>query len=213
MPHVRNSRASHDRVVVDYRVDEKRRAQLQNIRIWRSLARRRRLRPAEQYWTLMDAKSFELETVEGSGLLVRRSQFHGVNNIPGNFRECVRNFPGISAHPGDWLDVMGTAPACPKGGIVYLDTMAQLDEISAEASTLLAATLEVCGPGTLVCANFCYTNPYRSHRKIPFGRFADRLLRFLPERVSSRWKTPSKAYLPEKTSSTQMVTFFFWRER
>ena len=144
MPHVFQNRVEHDRVDIDYREEAKHRAQLTNIAVWSLHSGRCTFNPDEQYWTLMDDKSFELETVETAKLISSRQQFHGINDNREKYEACLKNFSGITGHFGDVTAVLRRIDVCPHGGIFYLDTMSEFDEISAVASTMLAATLITC---------------------------------------------------------------------
>jgi hypothetical protein len=219
MPHELKGQKEHDRMsTTDYCKEAKRRAQLTNIGVWSRYSRRYAFTSKEQYWTLMDDKSFELQTIEAARLIKSRRQFHGINNSQEKYDACLKKFPGINGHFGELTVALRRADVCPHGGIFYLDTMSQLDEKSAVASTMLAATLSACGPRTLVAANFCLTKPRMGHKTISANTFEKRLLAATSEAMQERWAlvTTSEGhdcYLPGKTRATQMVTLFFWRKK
>jgi len=201
----------------DYRNDRKQKAHLKNIEVWSHLTGRRVLSPEEQYWTLMDDNSFELQTLEEQGFL-KKAQFHGVNRDAEKVQACKTLFPGIETYLGEWTDIVRRYNPCTNGGLVYLDTMSQLDQISPVASTLLTATLDSVGPNTLVCANYCMDNPRSPTKKIPYDVFVSRILdRFEFSTATRSWEHIKfgqyDAYLPGKVNQTQMITFFFWRSR
>jgi hypothetical protein len=215
MPHQENNLFEHDRADIDYREEAKRQAHLMNICMWQQQSKRLTFNSKEQYWTLMDDRSFELETLKTHNLISSPSQFHGVNDNERKYKACMEQFFGIQGYYGEWTTILRQNDICPHGGIVYLDTMSQLDEYSAIASTMLAATLEACGSQTLICANFCMTNPRQGQRVIESHIFSKRLLE-ASEKIQNKWALVMSpeghdCYLPEKTSSTQMVTYFFWR--
>lgn len=202
---------------------EKRVAHLANIEVWRNLSGRRSFLDTEEYWTLIHHESTEIGDVLGSGLISSLDNFHGINNDKTVFEECRRKYPEVKLHFGDWHMQMHTLDPCPSGGIVYLDTMTQVDERKHKAASWdTVFTLRNCGPGTLVCANFCIESPREGNRKLDIDLYQENLIKSLgPDgnrwrMVDTQWSDQEdykSIYLPPKTNYTQMGTFFYWSER
>lgn len=198
---------------MEFRNEQKRNSHFKNIEVWQHLTNRKSLNASEQYWTLMDDNSFEVESLEMCEFLVR-NQFHGVNLDEEKCDKCRDKFPGININHGEWCEVVRRNSPCANGGIVYLDTMCQLDQVKSTGSTLLLATLDSVGPRTLVCANYCHDNPRSRTKVISPAHFIERIG---VDICNSNWEHIKfgdyDAYLPEKTNMTQMITFFFWRSK
>jgi len=163
-----------------------------------------RLRPEgfgadEEYWTFAHDKSGEVPFME-EHLLVSRSQFHGVNSSAEIAESCRAQFPGAIFHVGDWSQVLDRTPICPRGGLVYLDTMNEPDGIRPVASSLVSQTLRRVGPGTLVCVNLCAEG--RSSKKVSFETFFKRVQEDAGEMIGD-------IFYPPKSHAFQMATLYF----
>lgn len=194
--------------MVDYQTQSKREAQLFNIVMWDQFTGRDYLLSWEQYWTLIDTNSFEIETLEDAQFLRSRQQFVGVNIDAQVCCDYATKY-GIKTIPLEWRQALRKQRSCLNGGVVYLDTMVELDgRRNKIASALLNETMEACGPGTLICANFCFSNRYRHNRTVNADRFLEHV------EFGEGWEHIKLPHggdysLPPKTNQTQMVTFFF----
>lgn len=198
--------------MINYKAEAKHEAQLTNIEAWRKITGRKSLYAKEQYWTFIDSESFEIDTIESAGFLRSRRQFVGVNYDPYICKNYSKKY-GVRTIDLPWdLAVLKERP-CPNGGLIYLDTMDELDgEKNRRASTLLNCTMRAAGKGTLICANFCFNRPRVSSKPLPLDVFVDNV------RLPKGWSlVPSPAghdfNLPPRTNRTQMVTFFFWKAK
>lgn len=194
---------------------EKHHSHEKNIDVWRNFSKRKRFTPVEQYWTLADTESVEFESM--SALLRSSEQYHGVNDSEDKIAKLKGMHPeGACFHLGDWCTVVGSERPCPSGGIVYIDTMHQPDQLRAKASTMLAAAMRNCGPRTLICLNLCAVNPLRGHKELSFDKFWVNLSKQLDGPSRSRWREVldgdgNSDFKSKKTNITQMVCLFFWR--
>jgi hypothetical protein len=196
---------------------EKQDSHLKNIEIWRELSGRFEFLPGEQYWTLADPNSIEFDSVHNSGILQRPNQYHGINDDPDKIsalRAKHKMVDKTNFHAGDWCLVVDNERPCPCGGIIYIDSMNQPDQIRAKASTMLVAAMRSCGPGTLICMNVCGES---LHGKIlPFNAFWANVRRQVPSTIADLWQRIEDKYgntdfLPPKTNTRQMCCMFFWR--
>lgn len=200
---------------------KKRSSHLKNIEVWRELSGRRMLSLKEQYWTLADPNSIEFDSVRSIGLLQRPNQYHGVNNDHSKILELRDKHSGLNEknfHHGDWCLVVENERPCPCGGLVYIDSMNQPDQVRAKASTMLAAAMRSCGPNTLICMNVCGVNPYKGHKDLSFDAFWANVHEQLPISVERLWspvidKNSDIDFLSPKTNATQMCCLFFWRAK
>lgn len=209
----------------DYRTEAKRECHLLNIEHWRQLTGRKALNPDEEYWTLADDESFEVESLEQAEFLPDRSLFHACNDNEGKLKALAKKFPGINTHHGHMERTAGDFCMCPHGGIIYLDTTYRLDLHRANASYLLTVVMQSAGPGTLICANVIAQNVYNKKRLLPetfFKRVMKNFSDFSQWEPSSEirgaivhptsgWVLLPTRFIPKKTSRTQMNTFFLWK--
>lgn len=202
--------------------EAKRACHQHNMRLWRVITGRKHLDQNEQYWTLMHNESIELESLELEKFILNRSQFFGVTNQPEIFDKCVEAFHGINHINGEWRNViLRKGGICPHGGLVYLDTIGQVDIKRRVSSRILIETLNRCGSNTLVCANFCLDVPYgqKTKNKTLSDEEILKIIKTFQTRIESsinphKWQivcgTDGDIWLPPKTKSTQMVTLAFW---
>lgn len=194
----------------NYRTHSKYEAQLANVQAWRKLSGRDALAEGEEYWTLIALPSFEVETLEGAGFLLSRSQFVGVNYAVAVCDGYKASY-GVTTVPLPWNLAIRERALCPMGGLVYLDTTDEITENPERVAQLISTTVALCGAPTLVCANFCLTNPRRGHRHASLDSFVTQVE--LPDGwdMTTWWDDGQEYdyYLPGKTNRTQMVTFFF----
>jgi len=185
----------------DYDVQEKRNAHHVNVAIWSNITGRKSFYPCEQYWTLIDSTSNEVDNILESGLIASRTQFHGVNLSSDVCREFSKRTE-VQTYAGEWLAVIAAEKPCPKGGLIYLDTITQVNgHRSIEMAT---RTIESSGKNTLICANFIIENP-RKHVTLDVEYFSKHL------ELPANCTLLEYGYRPEKTSKTQMQTFFIWK--
>lgn len=156
----------------------------------------------EEYWTFAHDKSGEVPFVE-EHLLMSRSQFHGVNSSAEIVESCRAQFPGATFHAGGWSQVLDRTPICPRGGLVYLDTMNEPDGIRPVASSLVSQTLRRVGLGTLVCVNLC--TEARSSKKVSFETFFERV----QESAGDCSLMVGDIFYPPKSHAFQMATLYF----
>ena len=194
---------------------EKRFSHQKNVEVWRELSGRNKFSPVEQYVTLADTSSEEYESMMDLSILDNPSQYHMVNRDMEKLTILKKRYPLVPAdnfHHGDWSIVMNCGPLCHHGGIMYIDTMSEPDNTRPIASTMLAAAMNNCGPQTLICMNLCYTNPRRS-KALSLDKFFENLKKHsLPKWKMIESADNQTAFTPPKTSVTQMITFYFWRE-
>lgn len=196
---------------------EKRHSHEKNIDVWREFSKRNRFTSEEQYWTLADPESIEYQSV--NVLLRSPAQYHGVNDDQDKYQKLIDKHPaGVRFHRGEWCLVVENERPCPSGGIVYIDTMHQPDQLRAKASTMLAAAMRNCGPRTLLCLNLCAVNPLRGHKDLSFDRFWFNVSNQLNSALADKWmrvfdKNGDTDFKSEITNITQMVCLFFWRRK
>ena len=202
----------------------KREAHYTNFKVWCELTQRVSLNPQEEYWTLIlnKSRSVEVQDLHESGVIPNFSGVHGVNMDPSIISLCVQEYPGIHLHTGEWVEVINRRPPCPHGGIVYFDSQNQPDGKEEIASSSLVRTLEVCGPHTLVCANFCVSRPRQGNVEVSHEKYLSNVSAKLTPYQKKRWvmvETDTlnlgvyqNSYSPPMPNRTQMKTFFYWSE-
>jgi len=181
-----------------------------NIEIFQRESGQKKLRPDQQYWTLVLNKSDEA-TIMSRDLGVSPSQFHGVNRDPEVYEKCLAEYPGANLYLGDWCDVLDQQEICPNGGLIYIDSTSEFDRENGHpiASAMVTKALNRAGVGTLVCMNMCAENLRHPSAEISEKTFAERLRRQTdnPQMVSY-----IDRYEPQKSYTTQMRCLYFWKE-
>jgi hypothetical protein len=186
---------------MEYINDAKEASRLENVKVWKNISGRNKLFPNEQYWSLIDGNSNEAESLLKSGAMYKY-QMHGITREQNDLDLYVSKY-SIDAYCGDWNTIVKSIGICPNGGIVYLDSITNVN--NPEASELANITMQYSGLHTLICANYIAENYHHG------GKLDERTL-FELLTIPAGWTMINNKYYPPKTHLTQMVTYFFWRE-
>jgi hypothetical protein len=199
---------------------KKRASHAKNVEVWRELSHQSQFSPENEYWTLADPDSVEYESMHSLGVLKSNRQYHVVNDDESKIEDLKKKYPevpSINFHLGDWCHVVSSNKPCVGGGIVYIDTMEEPDHRRMVASTMLASTMNVCGAGTLICMNLCYTRARCRPTPLSLEAFFHNTGSLLNSDQLDSWLQVEDGlgcfgFRPPKTRQTQMLTLYFWRE-
>lgn len=195
----------------NYRNAAKRRAREFNVLQYQRMTERGFLAGSEEYWTLLDCSSDEIETLERIGFLRNRKQFCGINRSQQACNKYAKKY-GVRTLTGSVGMLLAEYPPCPRGGLFYLDTMYSIR--GRRGIPLINMALANSGSCTLIAYNLCVD------RHTPRAQLDD----LLQQHLSSISIPPKcqlldigknnefNVYLPPKTAKTQMLTTFFWKE-
>lgn len=186
-------------------------ARTENLKWYERLTGRDSLPADGQYWTLANeqpnAPGSEINQLIEAGFL-SKNQFHGVDRDPSITRSNQIAHPKANWYTGEWTDVIADCPDFSPS-LIYLDSTCFAD--SHPALQLLATTMLLTPPGTVLLFNAMNSTPYSSRRLI----CADALIASLPHYVAGnerrRWRkqVPSFTYT---ASRTEMRTYALYKE-
>ena len=200
-----------------YKTPIKQAVQRFNLAMWRNYTKRAALAADEEYYTLIDLNSLEIETLMAEGFCTK-SQIVGVNRDPAVAAEYAAKH-GVTTIGLEWKQAILKRPPCPNGGLIYLDSMVELDGcttsvegviassvMSRRASSLLNYTFGTAATG-MIAANFLLTNPH--------GKTHGDIDTFIGNVDLGDWHhvklQDGSDYLTYKSRRAQMITFFFTR--
>lgn len=116
--------------------------------------------PKDQYYQTLchfqdNSPGSEIVQLVSCGFL-KPSQFIGVDSDSDLIEKNKLHHPQSTWLCGDWINVIYNQDNF-NPAMVYLDTINELR--SPIAARILCKTMELCGPDTLIIANFCANNP------------------------------------------------------
>lgn len=192
-------------------IEQKSYARLMNIKLFTELTGKAEISKGYEYWTLAneqpDTPGSEINQLVSEGFL-SKEQFHGVD------RDRSISIKNKLAHSkahwysGEWLEVISESLTF-NPSLIYLDSVCFAD--SDIAISLLANTMLLTPPSTVLLFNSMASVPYASKKIVDSEFLVSNLHRYLPSRELDRWREdiPSFTY---KTSRTTMRTYAFYKE-
>jgi hypothetical protein len=181
-------------------------ARKENAAIYRRIFGRNSIPQNRTYWTLCN----EQDTSRGSEIvqlaqlgLFKKKQFHGVDFDEKIIEKNRAWHPEANWHCGDWLEIVEDWDDF-NAAMVYLDTTSWADHKT--AIKLVARTMMLCSPNTLLLANAMLNNPRGLDVFDPtvlVKKMADKI----PVSELEKWNTDVQAYHYNCSGKTNMITY------
>lgn len=199
------------RLEARYESPVKRRVRVTNASIYREVTHLWSIPETRQYWTLCCRQSAspnsEINQNVRIGLHGHR-QYHGVDRDRILIELNRRDHPDAHFYADEWLRAIETCESF-RPGLVYLDTTSMLNHRG--ALRLVANTMPLCPPGTVLLANLMINNPHSSERSCDLGSIVTLVSKALPASEVDMWAPDVRSYSYDH-GHTEMATFVFLKK-
>jgi hypothetical protein len=161
-----------------------------------------------RYWTLCNEQpaqpTSEIEQFASDLHFLKKSQFVGVDLDPAIIARNRKAHPDATWFCGDFLDVIRNEEFDP--GVVHLDTEATYKT----QADLVASTMILCPPGTVLLANLVDGHVYTAERYAA-TELLESLSRLLPDDELNCWGNDIKTFV-YRTNRNYMRTYVLHKE-